>query len=399
MGIVRRAGTTRARTASRLAEARECSSPTRLATRAARANWLAGLVAVGILAMACSGPSPSGGPTSPTTGHSSTPATVATRLEQAMDDIHGFSGTVLVARGDQVLLTKGYGLADAASGTANGPATRFRIGSITKQLTAAAILLLQQQGRLTVKDPVCRFLPTCPHAWQPITIHHALTHTSGLPNATDLPQIWDARDRPITPAQQLRIVGKLPLEFAPGSDFQYSNTGYLALGLVIEKVSGTSYEDFMQTAILKPLGMADSGYDTGDDGVAVGYTTGTTLAFPISMVVPHAAVALYSTAPDLLRWQLSLLAGRLLDASGTAAMTTPAIDTTDEPGLGYSYGIFIRVDSPARRTLVHEGGIDGFLSRLSHDTSTGITVVVLTNHEDATRLQYIDQVLTESALG
>ena len=294
-----------------------------------------------------------------------------------MDGFDGFSGTVLVARGEEVLLSKGFGLADAARATPNGPTTRFRIGSITKQFTAAAILLLQQQGRLTVKDPICRYLPTCPDAWQAITIHHALTHTSGLPNSTDLPQINDARDRPMTPAQQLKLVGNLPLEFTPGSDFQYCNTGYLALGLVIEKVSGTSYEDFLQTAILKPLGMADSGYDTGDDGVAVGYTTGTTPAFPISMVSTHAAGALYSTAPDLLRWQLSLLAGTLLDASGTAAMTTPAVDSTDDPGLGYSYGIFIRVDSPAHRALMHEGDIDGFHSRLSHNTSTGLTVVVL----------------------
>ena len=158
-------------------------------------------------------------------------------------------------------------------------------------------------------------------------------------------------------------------------------------------MSGTSYEDFIQTAILKPLGMADSGYDTGDDGVAVGYTTGTTLAFPISMVGPHAAGALYSTAPDLLRWQLSLLAGTLLDASGTSAMTTPAITTTDEPGLGYSYGIFVTLD-PNHRVLIHEGDIDGFHARLSFDTSTRVTVVVLTNHEDAPRLQNIDRLLT-----
>ena len=153
----------------------------------------------------------------------------------------------------------------------------------------------------------------------------------------------------------------------------------------------------MQTAILKPLGMADSGYDTGDDGVAVGYTTGTTLAFPINMVFPHAAGALYSTAPDLLRWQLSLLAR---DACWTRAerqtMTTPAVDTTDQPGLGYSYGIYVSLD-PAQRVLGHEGGIDGFRSRLRHDTSTGITVVVLTNHEDAPGLEYIDEVLTQNA--
>lgn len=399
MGIVCRARSTRAPSDSRLASARGRCKPTHLwATRAARARAVTGLVAVGILAAACSVPSSSGGATtSPTTtSRSSTAAGVAARLEQAMDVFHGFSGTVLVARGDQVLLNKGYGLSDAASGTANGPTTRFRIGSITKQFTAAAILLLQQQGRLSVKDPICRYLPTCPHAWQAITIHQALTHTSGLPNSTDLPEINDAR-KPITPAQQLKLLGNLPLEFTPGSDFQYCNTGYLALGLVIEKVSGTSYEDFLQRAILKPVGMADSGYDTGDDGVAVGYTTGTTLAFPISMVVPYAAGALYSTAPDLLRWQLSLLAGTLLDASGTAAMTTPAVTTTDEPGLGYSYGIFVTLD-PNHRVLIHEGDIDGFHSRLSHDTSNGVTVVLLTNHEDAPRLQHIDRLLTLTAL-
>ena len=106
-----------------------------------------------------------------------------------MDVVDGFSGTVLLARGDRVLLNKGFGLSDAASGRANGPTTRFRIGSITKQFTAAAILLLQQQGRLSVNDPICRYLPTCAKAWQAITIHHALTHTSGLPDSTDLPQI------------------------------------------------------------------------------------------------------------------------------------------------------------------------------------------------------------------
>jgi CubicO group peptidase (beta-lactamase class C family) len=315
-----------------------------------------------------------------------------------MDRIFGFSGSVLVARGDDVLLSKGYGLADASRGTANEPTTRFRIGSVTKQFTGAAILLLQQQKRLTVRDSVCRYLATCPPAWKPITLHHALTHTSGLPNVTDLPQWEDGRDEPVTPTQQLEWVRDLPLDFAPGSEFRYSNTGYLALGLVIEKVTGTTYEDYIQTSILKPLGMADSGYDTGDDRVAVGYTTGTTLAFPINMTVPHAAGALYSTAPDLLRWQHALLAGKLLDPNGTKMMTTPAVDITDLYGFGYSYGIFVGLD-PAHRVLVHEGGIDGFLSRLSHDTSTGITVVVLTNHEDTTRLQHIAEVLTESALG
>ena len=366
------------------------------AARAAGVMRVTWIVAAGALAVACTAtPSPRSATSSPSTTPRSTASAVAERLDAVMKGIDGFSGSVLVLRGEDVLLSKGYGLADAARGTANGPRTRFRIGSLTKQFTGAAVLLLQQRGLLTVNDQVCGYLDKCPAAWEAITLHHLLTHTSGVPEVTELPQFEDARGRPTTPSMQLDWARSMPLEFQPGSSFRYSNTGYLALGVIIERVSGESYEDFVQSAILKPTGMADSGYDTGDDGLAVGYSSGTTLAYPINMVVPHAAGALYSTAPDLLRWERALVSGKVLDGPGTRAMTTSAVDITERTGFGYSYGLFVSLD-PTRPFLVHNGGIDGFLSDLSHNSATGVTIVVLTNHEDAPNLDFIRDSLAQA---
>ena len=357
----------------------------------------AGFVAVIGVTAACAATSAPPTVTSlPPTAPRSPDSALTARLEAVMNGIDGFSGSVLVARGEELLLSKGYGLADAARGTANDPQTRYRIGSLTKQFTGTAVLLLQQRGLLRVDDPVCRYLDRCPAAWKAITIHHVLTHTAGLPNVTELPQFEKARGLPTTASRQLDWVRPLPLEFTPGSTFAYSNTGYLAAGLVIEKVSGVSYEEFVQSAILRPLGLADSGYDTGDDGLAMGYSSGTTLAFPINMVVPHAAGALYSTAPDLLRWERALVSGTVLDASGTKAMTTSAVDTTERAGFGYSYGLFVSLD-PRKPVVAHDGGIDGFLSHLSHNSATGLTVVVLTNHEDAPNLDFVVDSLTQAA--
>lgn len=336
-------------------------------------------------------PAPSTGTPSTGTGQE---ASVGARLDEAMQTHDGFAGAVLVAREDEVLLSKGYGLSDAARGKANGPTTRFRIGSITKQFTAAAILLLQERGRLKVTDHLCEYLPRCPAAWKPITLHHLLTHTAGLPEVTDLPQFEAASQRPTTPDQQLGWVRGEPLEFAPGSNFHYSNTGYLALGRVIEKVTGQSYETFVNTAIFEPLGMRDSGYDTGDDDVAVGYSTGTTVAAPINMVVPHAAGALYSTAQDLLVWEHALLGGDLLRPASLTAMTTSAVDLTDKLGFGYGYGIYVSLE-PSKPVLGHDGGINGFRSLLVHNRSTGITIIVWTNHEeDAPNLDDVAETLT-----
>ena len=360
-----------------------------------RARRLLGCLAVGaVLLGGCTGAS-SAGSAPPPTSASSAGSSVGDHLDEAMRGIIGFSGSVVVARGDQVLLSRGYGRADVARGTANGPTTRFDIGDLTEQLTGAAILQLQRQGRLSVEDPVCRYLPRCPVAWRPITIHHLLTHTSGLPNVGDLPEFETSLVTPTTPAEELSWVHGLPLKFTPGSNFRLSMTGYLVLGMVIEKVSGTTYPRFLSAAVLAPLGMVDTGYDSGDDGVAVGYTTGSRPAAVTDRSAGGAAFGLYSTAPDLLLWERGLVTGRLLGATATAAMTTPAFEDTDVHQFGFAYGTYASL-GPGPRVLERYAGTGGFRSFLSHDMGTGVTVVVLANQEQTANLYEVGLLMEQT---
>ena len=142
----------------------------------------------------------------------------------------------------------------------NTPQTVFRIGSITKQFTAMAIMILQERGKLNVNDPICKFLENCPAAWQPITIRHSLTHTSGMVNYTNLPDAPKGLTR-YTSAEFVDLLRGKPLEFTPGEKFAYNNSGYYLLGLIIEKTSGKTYEEFLRDNIFAPLGMKNSGYD------------------------------------------------------------------------------------------------------------------------------------------
>jgi CubicO group peptidase (beta-lactamase class C family) len=152
-----------------------------------------------------------------------------------------FSGSVLITQDGEVLLSRGYGSADRELGISNTPQTRFRLGSVTKQFTAMAILILQSQGRLNVQDPICSYIEDCPAAWEDITIHHLLTHTSGITY-----MVGNSGSLPITPAELIALFKESPLDFQPGEGFSYSNCGYWVLGTIIEQVSGQSYEDFIQ---------------------------------------------------------------------------------------------------------------------------------------------------------
>ncbi len=165
---------------------------------------------------------------------------------QAYADAGGFMGSVLVARGDQVLLNKGYGSANLEWGIPNSPATRFRIGSLTKQFTAAAILLLEERGKLNINDPVKKYLPDVPPAWDKITIFHLLTHTSGIPNfSTGFPDYAASEPFATTPEKLVARFRDKPLEFVPGEGWNYTNSGYEVLGYLMEKVSGQTYAGFL----------------------------------------------------------------------------------------------------------------------------------------------------------
>jgi CubicO group peptidase (beta-lactamase class C family) len=294
-----------------------------------------------------------------------------------------FSGSVLIAQHGHVLLSKGYGLADRAQKTPNGPQTRFGIGSNTKQFTAAAILMLEVQGKLKVTDLICAYIAQCPSAWGVITIKELLTHTSGIPEYLALPDIADYASKSSTPLQIIAHFRDVPLDFAPGTKWQYSNSGYILLGYIIEQVSGLSYEAFLQKNILTPLNLRDTGYNHNSNGVAIGYTNGSaTPAEPMDPSLPYAAGALYSTVEDMNRWEQALTTDALLPATSRAEMFAiqMAITNPAAPPMyaGYGYGFFIGTDS-GRPIIWHGGAVPGFLSIEARYPVDDVTVVILGN--------------------
>src|SRR5262245_34658242 len=166
-----------------------------------------------------------------------------------------FMGSVLVARGSDLLFNKGYGSANLEWQIPNTPSTKFRLGSVTKQFTAASILLLEERGKMKVDDPVKKYMPDAPAAWDKMTISHVLTHTAGIPNFTSFPDYQSSEPFATTPEKLVARFRDKPLEFEPGDRMNYSNSGYVLLGYLIEKVSGQTYEKFLQDNIFTPLGM------------------------------------------------------------------------------------------------------------------------------------------------
>lgn len=292
-----------------------------------------------------------------------------------------FSGAILLARDGKVLLSKGYGMANLENEIPNTPQTKFRLGSLTKQFTAAAILLLQERGKLSVQDGVCKYVENCPAAWQAITVHHLLTHTSGIPNMTSFPEFQKAKFFPMTPIEAIAMFKDKALEFVPGEKFSYSNSGYILLGHIVERASGKSYADFVRENIFQPLGMKNTDLDTNSAIVknrAAGYTRGPNgiiNAEYINMTIPYAAGAMYSTVEDLYLWDRALYAEKLISKKSLEAMTTPFKD-------GYAYGLSIG-EQYGLKTIVHGGGIEGFSTFLTRFTDGDGTVIVLSNIDSA----------------
>jgi CubicO group peptidase (beta-lactamase class C family) len=263
------------------------------------------------------------------------PLGLAERIDQNVQSYvtdKKFMGSVLVARGDNVLLDKGYGFADVEWEIANSPATKFRLASITKQFTAASVLLLEERGQLNIDDPINKYLPNAPPAWAKITIFNLLTHTSGIQNFTAFPDYRATEATPTIPDQLVARFRDKPLNFPPGERMEYSNSGYVVLGTIIEATSGLSYKDFVQQNIFTPLNMSDSGYDSNLAVIprrAAGYSAtgyGFVNAPYIDMSIPYSAGGLYSTTRDLLRWEQALFGGKVISAGSLARMTTPFKD-------------------------------------------------------------------------
>lgn len=288
-----------------------------------------------------------------------------------------FMGAVLVAQDGKILFSKGYGFANLEWEIPNTPTTKFRLGSITKQFTAASILLLEERGKLKVEDPVKKYMPDAPAAWDKITIFHLLTHTSGIPSFTGFPDYRSREATPITPEKLVEWFRDKPLEFEPGSKWNYSNSGYVLLGYLIEKISGQNYADFVQQNIFTPLGMKDSGYDSNSAIItrrAAGYSPsphGPGNAGFVHMTIPFSAGALYSTTEDLLRWEQGLFGGKLLTPASLAKMTTPFKQD-------YAFGLAVQTKN-GHKMISHGGGIEGFNTFLGYYPDEKLVVVALAN--------------------
>jgi len=304
-----------------------------------------------------------------------------TRMDQIVQSYVAnkqFMGTVLVARGDQVLLSKGYGSADLEWSIPNTPSTKFRLGSLTKQFTAASILLLEQQGKLKTDDLVKKYVSNAPAAWDNMTVFHVLTHTAGIPNFTSFPEYPALSLSAMTPEKLVGTFLNKPLDFQPGEKWSYSNSGYVLLGYIIEKVSGETYEKFLQENIFTPLAMKDSGYDSNTAVIArraMGYTplpNGTILnAGYLHMSIPFAAGGLYSTTDDLLKWEQGLFGGKVLSAASLTKMTTPFKND-------YAFGVGVQTVN-GHKLIDHNGGIQGFNTHLSYYPNEKLMIAVLSN--------------------
>src|SRR5579864_329754 len=308
-----------------------------------------------------------------------TPTADVARMEQIIQAYvpSKFMGTVLVAQNGKILLDKGYGFANLEWDIPNTPTTKFRLGSITKQFTAASILLLEERGKLKIDDPVKKYMTDAPAAWDKITIFHVLTHTSGIPSFTGFPDYQSREAQAMTPEKLVEWFRDKPLEFEPGTKWNYSNSGYVLLGYLIEKISGQSYSDFLQQNIFTPLGMKDSGYDSNSAIIAhraAGYTpgkNGPVNAGFVHMSIPFSAGALYSTTEDLLRWEQGLFGGKVLKPESLAKMTTP---------FKQDYGFGLQVHTvDGHKVIDHGGGIEGFNTELAYYPEDKLTVVALSN--------------------
>ncbi|MCC2972961.1 serine hydrolase [Massilia sp. IC2-476] len=293
--------------------------------------------------------------------------------------------TVIVVKDGKTVLRRAYGMADTSRAIRMTPDMALRLGSLTKQFTSTAILMLGEEGKLSLDDDITKHLPDYPTRGKTITIEHLLTHTSGIASFTSKPGYTTGMTQDLTVAQMIDSFKNDPLDFEPSSQYRYNNSGYFLLGAIIEKVSGQSYASFLAQRIFKPLGMLDTYYEgikPGKAPVAAGHTrsaSGFGPAKPLSMTQPYAAGALVSTVDDLARWDAAVSAGKLLKpASWQRAFTPYRLSDGKPTTYGYGWGIS---QVQGETAIGHSGGINGFSTYALRVPGKGVYVAVLTNSD------------------
>ena len=291
--------------------------------------------------------------------------------------------TLEVIRDGKAIKTAAYGLANVELNVPAKPETVFEIGSITKQFTAAGILMLAQEGKLSVDDKISKYLKDTPEAWANVTIRHLLTHTSGIKSYTGLDgfQIW----RHLTQEQFIKAIGKEPMEFQPGDSWKYCNTGFNLLGYIIENVSGKNYWEFMGERVFQPLGMQATTkrlYSLVIPNRASGYeqTNHVWMNRDTDLTEVFSAGAIASTAGDLAKWSVALDGDRLLNAASKAQMWTP-VKLND--GKTRKYGFGWNVDTlEGHKNIGHGGSTSGFSASIQRFPDDHLAVIILSNTDE-----------------
>ncbi|MFC1540139.1 serine hydrolase domain-containing protein [Gemmatimonadota bacterium] len=312
---------------------------------------------------------------------------------------------VMVVRDGDVVYHRGFGLASVELGVAIEPGMVFRIGSVTKQFTAVAVMMLVEEELIDLDDTIVDHLPDYAAIGQRISIRHLLTHTSGLPELLGIEE-WRVHLRDtLTPDDLLGYFEDKPLDFEPGEQWQYSNSGYLVLGRVIEVVTGMSWAQFIRERIIEPLGLEHTGIDD-DVTVVPGHVSGYQrvageLVLPemMSMSHPWAAGALYSSLDDLATWDAALDTDQLLNQASLEQCFTPAVLTNSDT-TSYGFGWFIE-QFKGRRIIWHNGRINGFLTHTLRLPKEGLFIAVLSNIEDdgATPVRIVAESVAAIAMG
>ena len=302
------------------------------------------------------------------------------------------SGVVLVAKDGVTIASKAAGIANKATNAPIDLNTKFNLGSMNKMFTAVAIAQLAQAGKLSFTDTVGKHLPDYPNkeAAEKVTIHHLLTHTSGMGSYWG-EKFAAEREKLLTVAAHLLLFASEPLSFPPGEKFQYSNSGFMLLGAIIEKVSGQDYYSYVQEHIYKPAGMNDTGfYEPGKEipNLAIGYTKMTPQGQPgdeirdntnLREVTGGPAGGGFSTAPDMVKFQQALFSYKLLDKAHTELITTGKVDGPGGRGkYGYGFGVN---DIGGKHSVGHNGGAPGIAADFQMFPESGYTAVALMNSD------------------
>ena len=310
-------------------------------------------------------------------------AWLRSRLDPAQPGI-----AALVVQDNKTCFRAGYGMANVELGVSIRPEMVFRIGSITKQFTSAAILMLMERGKLDVSDPITKFLPDYPTRDHRITIAHLLTHTSGIRSYTDMPESAKVTRNDRTLDEHIAFFKDQPIDFVPGERWHYNNSGYFLLGAIIEKVSGQTYEAFLQKHIFDKLGMTNTHYDMPNKIIpnrAAGYSTGPNgleNAMFISMTQPYAAGALASSVDDLAKWDAALYGRKILkQATLKHAWTSHILKNGEDTHYGYGWSVERAFDLD---TSSHGGGIPGFSTYALRIPAHRLFVAVFANTNEPT---------------